>query len=71
MRNNNKRIRIGDLVTLCIRIKREREPATVRPVRMRVLEFYRHFILFESAAGIKECFSHWEVKRLLRKPGKG
>lgn len=34
--------------------------------KMRLVKKYRHFGLFENSRGIRECFTYWELEKLLK-----
>ena len=33
--------------------------------RIRLIQKYRHFALFEYTSGIRECFSYWEIRKMM------
>ncbi len=33
--------------------------------RLRLIQKYRHFALFERESGIRECFGYWEIRKMM------
>jgi len=55
-----KRYAVGQVINLR---QRDKDGNIIKRFKVKVIEFYRHFILTERR-GIKECFTYWDFERL-------
>lgn len=65
---NNHGIKLGDKLRLCIRLDgrtAESGGTLEKYVSGKVEELHTHFAVLWMSAGYRECFSYWEIERIV------
>lgn len=63
-----RKIQIGDKLNLCIRQNARAANSggeLEKRVSGRVEELHTHFVVLWMTAGYRECFSYWELRRIM------
>lgn len=63
-----RKIQIGDKLNLCIRQDARAANSggeLEKRVYGRVEELHTHFVVLRMTAGYRECFSYWELRRIM------
>ena len=63
-----RKIQIGDKLNLCIRQDARADNSggeLEKRVSGRVEELHTHFVVLRMTAGYRECFSYWELRRIM------
>lgn len=70
LREKEHRIKRGEILTLKYTEREdEGERTKIRTRKMKVIGLYKHFVLLESSAGIRESMSYWKLNRCMNKFG--